>query len=553
MDLLDNSFHLLDATPRDNRSHLMDLAEDKSLIDESDAVNTARAELTNPRKRLVSEVSWLPGMSPKQVNAAINILQNKPSALLELLENNTFPSLAAANLIASAMTRLDGNLTGTQLSEWIYSLAKYHININNEQVLITLNEERVISEFPEISDITLIEAELSNRRNVFRQSIKISLDKLPSNELIIAVTKAVEEATDIGEKHAPILIDDMVDTFEVEAQKFLEKETGNIITLIDSIRESVQQEDSEETINLHISQLEKVLKNWDVVAQPMQVSSKSRGLPHELSIEVGGHVRALALDLFNDHGHVEISKRLTIIQKEVFAEVDTILDISIEDEIALDNIVDEREEYIQKALENAKEWNEEITYKAELGLFFKDKLEISPDGIQYKNRTLPLDEIIGIRWGGTKRSVNGIPTGTEYSIVVGTSSQTIHIETKAINVYQNFIGCLWKAVGVRLLTELLDGLREGNHYQFGKSIVNDNGIELEKFKLFGANEKVFCPWSDLVILNGPGTFIIAKEDNRKISVELEYQSMDNIHVLEAAISSFWKKGGAKLSSLLSAD
>ena len=99
MDLLDNSFHLLDATPRDNRSHLMALAEDKSLIDESEAVNTARAELTNPRKRLASEVSWLPGMGPKQVNAAIKILQNKPASLLELLENNTFNILKHGSII----------------------------------------------------------------------------------------------------------------------------------------------------------------------------------------------------------------------------------------------------------------------------------------------------------------------------------------------------------------------------------------------------------------------------------------------------------------------
>lgn len=550
MDLLDNPFHLLGATPRDNRNSLVELAEEKNLVDESEIIDNARTELTNPRKRLISEISWLPGLSPKQVNAAIQMLEHRPFALLDLLEKNAFPSLAAANLISSAIIRLDDSLPGHKMAEWIYTLSKHHSNIDQNKILVTLNEERVISGFPEILNIELVETELSARRSVFRQSIKTALDKLPSNELIIAVTKAIEDATEIGKLHAPILIDDMVDTFEVEAQPFLEKETANIKKLVNYINEAVEQERSDEILDGYITQLEKVVKNWDIVAQPMQVSSRSRGISHELSIEVGSYIRGLVLNLVNEHDNIDMSKRLTLLQQEVFAEVDSILDISVEDEIALDNIVEQREEYLKNSIENAKKWNKEITYKAELGLFFKDKLEISPSGVLYKSQNLPLDEIVGVRWGGTKHSVNGVPTGTVYTIVVGTNRQTIRVETKATNVYENFIDCLWKAVGVRLLTELLEGLREGKRYHFGNSIIDDNGIELEKFKLFGANDRIYCQWGDVVKYNGPGTFNLAKKDNDRVSVKLEYQTMDNIHVLEAAISAFWKKGGSKLSSLL---
>ena len=74
-------------------------------------------------------------------------------------------------------------------------------------------------------------------------------------------------------------------------------------------------------------------------------------------------------------------------------------------------------------------------------------------------------------------------------------------------------------------------------------------MELIRYRLFGDNERIFCDWNELSIWNGQGTFCIGKRDDKKLVAELSYQEIDNIHVLEAAIRTFFKKGGNRLSSL----
>ena len=80
--------------------------------------------------------------------------------------------------------------------------------------------------------------------------------------------------------------------------------------------------------------------------------------------------------------------------------------------------------------------------------------------------------------------------------------------------------------------------------------MNDYGMELERKKFFGSNERFFCRWEELSIWNANGSFCIAKKEDRKTMREFSYLDEDNIHVLEAAIRMLLKKGGNRLSSIL---
>ncbi len=196
----------------------------------------------------------------------------------------------------------------------------------------------------------------------------------------------------------------------------------------------------------------------------------------------------------------------------------------------------------------------EITYEADIGLLFKNKLRISPDGIEWKSRRWELDSITRVRWGGTvtSHSFYGIPTETTYTyrIVFGNNSDLAFIDLKRQDVYSDFIERLWKAVGVRLLAEFLEGLKSGKRYRFGSALIDDYGIELERKKFFSSNERVFCRWDELVIWNDPGVFCVGKKDDKKLSTSFSYQDKNNIHVLEAAIRMFWKRKEDRMSSLL---
>lgn len=547
MELLTNPFFALGATMRDDRRRIMDLAEEKSLVSDEAAIRDATAVLTNPRRRLAAEIGWLPGLGPKRISEAISILDRKPDKVRGL---GSLPSLARANLLADGLIRVVEHLPQREVALWIVELADAHDEIEAEQTVTVLNEERSVAGFPAISDLQAVHVELQGRRQYYRQAIKRALDKLPSPSIVEVVTIAVDEATDSGTHHGPILIDDLVDSFEVEAQGFLETETKNIAVLVQGVRNAVGRNEDHDHIGRLVSQLDRVVKNWDLVAQPIQVSARSRGTSHSLSHEVAGEIRSLAVDLFNEHGLLDISKQLTALQQEVFAEVDRVVEQSEEDASALDEIAEQRSQFLAEMEARAESWKREITYEADVGVMFKDKLRISPDGVQWKGSKIPLEEIKRVRWGGTSHSVNGIPTGTTYNIFVGGERNGTTIELKKQQIYSEFVDRLWKTAGVRLLTEMLEGLRAGKRYRFGTAVVTDYGVELERRKLFSANESVPCKWTDLVIGNGAGTFYIAKKDEKKVAVELPYQEMDNVHILEAAMRVFWKSASPRLSDLL---
>lgn len=546
MDLLQNPFHILNANSRDNRRRIMELADERSLLLDSSDCMEARSDLTSPRKRLSAEVAWLPGIGPKRVGEVLSLLESSPA---DLLAADKLSSIARANLLAAGLARLPDYNTD-DVAKWILGISWAFEDVDPKELSVIINEERVVSGFPEVSDHSAIEAEIQERRRHYRQVIKSALDNLSPKELVEAVTVAVESATDDGEEHGPILIADLIDSYEVEAQGFLDKEERNIRTLVEKLRAAVDAERPDSAMAPVVNQLIQVVKNWDTVAQPIQVSAKSRGLDHDASRCVAGLVRDLAIHMFNEHDKLDFSQQLMDMLQEAFAEVGAVAERAAEDADALGEIAEQRVRLIEDAKNKAEEWQREITYEAGIGAIFKDKLRISPEGIEWKGRRWDLDSILRVRWGGTRHSVNGIPSETIYSIFFGNDSNYASIELKKEVIYRNFIDRLWRAVGVRLLMEYLEGLRDGKKFRFGSAIMSDYGMELERKKLFGSNERIFCRWGELEIWNEAGVFCIGKKGDKKLIVAFSYQEEDNIHVLETAIRMFWERSDDRLSCLL---
>lgn len=335
MDIFDNPFWVLGATTRDNNHRILELAEEKSLILEEEVVSTARSALIHPRKRLEAEMAWLVGLSTKQVVHLISMLQANP---VELLEQEGIPSLANANLLAAGLRSRIVGIDRHSLPKWILKISNAYDSIDKAKVIYLINKERGESGFPVISDKHALAAELANRGEHFRKTIRDALDRLDSAILVEVLTEIVEETTRMGELGAPQLIDVLVDTYEVEAQHFLAKEAENIDALLERIKTLADSGSSEEALMPTVEELIEVVKNWDFVAQPIQVSTKSRGLGHDASREVAEKIRRLCLYLFNKHNHLDISKKITRMLQDVFAEVPKLVNVANDDADALEKI-----------------------------------------------------------------------------------------------------------------------------------------------------------------------------------------------------------------------
>ena len=338
MDLLQNPFRILTASPRDNRRRIMELADERSLLLDSNECIEARSDLTNPRKRLSAEVAWLPGIGPKRAGEVLSLLESSPKDLLAI---DDLSSIARANLLVSALVRLPGH-SADELAKWILEIAGAFEDIDPEELSVLINEERVVSGFPEVSDLSAVEDEIQERRRHYRNTIKSALDNLDPEELVEAVTVAVESATNDGEIQGPILIADLVDSYEVEKQESLDKEEGNIEILVKKLRKAVDAERPDSTLAPMVNQLIQVVKDWDTVAQPIQVSAKSRGLDHDASHRIAKLVRGLAINMFNKHDKLDFAQQITSMLQEVFAEVGEVAERTSKDVDALDDIVEER-------------------------------------------------------------------------------------------------------------------------------------------------------------------------------------------------------------------
>ena len=537
-----SAFSVLGVTTRDNRKRIVELAEEKSLELDHDVCQKARSDLTNPRTRLSVEIAWIPGVSPRKASQLVENLINDPMAIRK---ESGLPTLAHLNLLASAFEAVDGKHDADDLTEFIMEAAYLAEELTPEEVLRDINEDRAVSGFPEVRALDQIESELTERKRYYRGAIKDALDRLPPMTLIQVMTETVDGVTSGGEDHAPGLIDDLVDSYEVETHGILQKEAENVHKLINAARDHAGS--GEATVKPYVDKLDTVARNWDKIAQPIQLSSKARGIDHEASRELAYEIRGLAIELFNKHDMLVQSQRLTGLIQEIFSEVPEIADRVGEDADALADIFQQR----KQAASRKGEWAREITYRAEIGVMFKDVLSISPDGVSWKGQNFPLDSITRVRWGGVSHSVNGIPTGTTYTIAFGNRSSESVVELKKQDIYNTFIDKLWRAVCVRLLTEMLEALKDGRDLHFGDALLHDDGITLVRRKFLGSNEKVRCSWGQIHVWSADGSFCIGAKDDKKVNAGISYIHGANTHVLEQAIRMGFKKPGMRrLSDVL---
>ena len=535
-----NPFCVLGVTTRDDRRKIVEMAEERSLHIDHDLCQKARSDLTNPRARLSAEMAWMPGVAPRVAEKLTKTLSDDP---FSVRSEDGLPELARANLMAAAFELVDENEPAESIAEFIRDFAWVVETIDASDVLRDVNEDRAISGFPEVREVETIEEELASRRKAYKSVLKNLLDTMDPNKLVETMTDAVSVATDDGEDQGPALIDELADAYEVETQGFLQKESENISKLVESARVAAPQ--GERAVAPILDKLEKVARNWDRVAQPIQLSAKSRGIQHHPSREVAYDLRSLGIDLNNEHDMLDQAHRMTGLLQELFAELPEVAEKLGEDAEAIDGL---RRQAQEKEKNNAK-WAREVTFSAEVGLVFKDELSISPGGIKWKGATYPLESITAVRWGAVRNSVNGVPTGTDYTIAFANNRGAQVIQLRKEPTYSGFLEALWRGVCVKLIFDMIAALKEERALEFGDIKVTDDSVTLTKHK-FLSKEKIRLGWHDVLIRSANGCFVIVKKDDEKTYGSASYIENWNAHILEHVVRGGFKKGVRKLSDYI---
>jgi hypothetical protein len=527
-------FWILDLSPRDNRSLIMQVAEEAALELDAEQCEAAKSQLTNLPKRLAAEVAWLPGISPNRAkNLALQILLSPHTVLLE----GALPPLVRANLAAALYESSD---TAPPLVDFFVTLAE----VQADEVLKFINEDRSVAGFPLVPSLTNVEEALASHTRYFASSVVAWLDRLPSRSISSVLSSTIEELS-IYFDSLPDTLSDIIDSYETRSSSFLELESANVEKLLAAARKLAPI--GSDALQPILLKIQEVARNWDHIAQPIQLLAQAKGIEHKPSRNLAMSIRNLAIELVNDHALVDEAASLTELLKELFAEL-PILSERLEADAA---DLDELRKEIGKAKESREEWERALSFSCEIGSVFRSRLAMSAKGIEWKGQLIPFDDISQVRWGGTKKYVNGIPMGTTYTINYVAPRSHTTIELKDGHQFGEITERLWKAVGVRMLVRFAEEMRSGKPLQFGRAIIEDDGVVLNKQSFFGGGDPTKVPWKDVVVSSGSGFFYLASRTEKKRHESLSYLDDANVHIVEQLIRiAMRQQGMMRLSDIL---
>lgn len=311
--LFANPFALLGANLADGRQRLGELADQRSLQLDPDVCQRARADLTNPRTRLLAELSWLPGMSGECVQDLLGTLRSDPRQACSV---EGLPPLAHCNLLASALELGAIDRTAGQTAATLLVLAQQADLIDADTVMATLNEARALAGFAVIRSRELVVTELSERRRWYRRVVESAIEGLSSAVSGSTITELVRLGTAGGMHRAPEIVDAVVDRYALRVQARLEAAAQRTGRLVGRLRRALGSSVSlEQTL---VEELAAEGRAWATATEAIQQSYRARGMTHRLSRAVMTAIHEVAMDALTQYSRIEVAQHLLEVVRDAF-------------------------------------------------------------------------------------------------------------------------------------------------------------------------------------------------------------------------------------------
>lgn len=542
MDAFANPFFVLGATPRDRKPRLQELAEEQALHGDGEAAANARNTLTNPRNRLAAEVGWFPGVAPGRIEAALQTIRAGGPP-----EPDVLPPLCQANLV---LTRLaaGGGRDAVVLKNSILRVATLVEQIDAAAVMLAINEDRQVSAFPQVTDLAAVEHEIGERVRHYQRSLTALLDDLPTAAMVQSYERLMVEGAVAGAP-VPRLIAELLAAYELHAGEFLAAEAERILGLLDATKAAADARAPLPQVRENVQRAVAALADWDRVAQPIQLARQNAGLAHDDSHRLAFRARSLAVHLFNAHDYLDDAKLLSSALQKLFAEVTAVSDVVGEDLRALGGIEAQRQAQLAEASAAKAKFAAEVTWETTFGMLFKDKFRMSPDGIEFKGRMTPAEQIGGLAWGAVRMIRNGRDAGTIHHFRYGTPVGTIEIVLDNEAQYGELVPRVWRAYCVPLLLKMMDRWRAGEGISIGGHEVRDEGIALKLPHMFKKDEWRLFPWTAMRKNTHGGSLTFLGDPEKDFKAEFVFRETLNAHILDFAVGRVWEGKADRLSRI----
>lgn len=372
----ENPFNILHVSMRDSHDKILDKVEELSLTLDEALCSQASSMLTNPTRRIEAEVSWFPGYTRKKIKEAFERAKSEPDEFIdELSEKEKTYADVNAELLAFLNIPYP-----KMLKDYLLKFVSDWENIDEDTLFVELNKERNIAKIPAIPSVDVLTAALQNRQKELSEIIYSFLKSFGQDTLIGILTSSIEETTEYGEFESESIILRLIEKYEVDIQPSLKDAEGKVKQQISLIESGAAKGIHIDELNSAIDTFDLLLKAWDRLAQPIQVSMLSQGLEHSASKDMAYSVRQLALNLYNEHNLLDAAKRITELMKTVFAEILTVAEKTEEDKTIL-NRISKRDEIFNKAFSNCDRAFNDVKSNPRSGFSVAEKLLFELEGM----------------------------------------------------------------------------------------------------------------------------------------------------------------------------
>lgn len=262
-----NAFELLGATPSDSIETLQELLDEKELLsDDVAAVQSAYADLTNPKKRLIHEITYF---------RAEDFAGFKKLVFHEYVESPSIKEVAQILV---------------NMGLWFDS--------DNDELFDDINASREESGFVKIEDDATIIKAVDDLQNDCLQVANNYLDNLKENSLVGVFNQIVKI-----DEYESFFVDELIAHYELIISESLQKKETECRDSFESIEKSCNSFNNgsplSASLKTQISVFADKLKSWDNYAQPLQVNMQRHGGQHEASEQLLRDLRNKVIDLCN--------------------------------------------------------------------------------------------------------------------------------------------------------------------------------------------------------------------------------------------------------------
>ena len=315
MDILENPFHIIGASVRDNKQSISDLIEEKTLDFDEEEISRINSILLNPKRRLAAEISYLPGIAPKRTKDIISTLISDPSSLFV---DHEVSGLAELNLRLSKLNKVKEELDSEDIADNIIAIAEIFEEIDENVVHDQISADRIVSGFPPV-DLQVISSELAEHGNyckrIFGESLKV-IEHCDIPDTLNYMVKSLNTS----DGNYPKLIIELIEKYELEFKNTIDEIESDIFVTIVKIRNQLEKGDT----NIVIGDFEPLLMDWELYTYPLQKINSDRGLDHVPTLRIYGKLRDLSLELNNDYKLNSVSLEFTKLLQSEFSHIPSI-------------------------------------------------------------------------------------------------------------------------------------------------------------------------------------------------------------------------------------